>query len=65
VKSQYEEIKDQRLKTIDYRITKLRNEQIEIDKKILKIENEMKYNIQSQHTKQLSNFIVTKYLKVY
>ncbi len=60
VKMQYEEMKDENIKVMENKINELKNNQMAIDKKILKIENEIKYNIQYQYISGLSNFIKTK-----
>lgn len=41
-------------------MNQLKTEQTQLENKIQKIEKEMKYNVQTQHLKELSNFIVTK-----
>ena len=60
MKSQYEEIKDEQLKDIENQINQLKTEQNDIENKILKIEKEIRFNNQSTHHKELSNFIMTK-----
>lgn len=60
MKTQYEELKDEQFKTLENRINSLKTEQAEIENKLLRNENEMKYNIQGEHNKKLSNFIMTK-----
>lgn len=53
-------MKDEHVKLMESKINELRTNQNEVEKKILKIENEMKYNIQNQYITGLSNFIKTK-----
>lgn len=60
VKVQYDEIKDEQQKIIDERLLQLQKNQMEIEKKITKIDNELKFNLQHEYLTKLSNFILTK-----
>jgi len=53
-------MKDEHVKMMENKINELKSNQMEVEKKILRIENEIKYNIQNQYITGLSTFIKTK-----